>query len=169
MSKPHSTAAASHPVHSKTKHVCGLCDSARKKLVKTDCCGNWICDDEDNYVLFSYARNSCLRNHRRFTLCGHHACEEHSGEWQACKKCLSSFKHEMEMYVWYGTNQYNFTTLDNPPPFQSTHCGKCGKHIVLPEGGYSVLCDEYRCKDCPIDDEERDAIIRSYEKSKACR
>jgi hypothetical protein len=32
----------------------GLCGKT-KKLTKTECCGQWICDDEDKYVLFSYA------------------------------------------------------------------------------------------------------------------
>ena len=35
---------------------CGLCGKSGK-LIKTECCGQWICDDEDKYVLFSYARN----------------------------------------------------------------------------------------------------------------
>ncbi|MBU2213112.1 hypothetical protein KKC44_04620 [Patescibacteria group bacterium] len=160
--------ASTRPTKKKTRKRCGLCESVGKKLIKTECCGNWICDDEDGYVLFSYARNSCSRNHRRFTLCGYHACEEHEGDWKDCKKCLSDFKHEMEMYVWYGTNEYNFTILDNPPSFEPTHCGKCGTRIVLPEGGYSVLCSEYRCGNCPIDDKEREEIIRSFEKSKKC-
>jgi hypothetical protein len=32
---------------------CGLCGK-RGRLVRTECCGQWICDDEDSYVLFSY-------------------------------------------------------------------------------------------------------------------
>jgi SWIM/SEC-C metal-binding protein len=52
---------------------CALCGSTTN-LIRTECCGQWICDDEKNYELFSYARNSCHRNHRRYTLCGiHHA------------------------------------------------------------------------------------------------
>lgn len=31
---------------------CGLCGK-RGRLVRTECCGEWICDDEDSYVLFS--------------------------------------------------------------------------------------------------------------------
>jgi len=50
---------------------CGLCGN-KGKLTKTECCGQWICDDEDKYVLFSYARNICHLNHRRYTLCGYH-------------------------------------------------------------------------------------------------
>ncbi len=36
---------------------CGLCGKTGN-LIRTECCGNWICDDEDKYVIFSYARNS---------------------------------------------------------------------------------------------------------------
>jgi len=79
---------------------CGLCGKAGK-LTRTDCCGNWICHDEENYVLFSYARNSCHRNHDRYTLCGAHYQEGHEGHWKDCPKCREMF--ETEMYV----NEYN--------------------------------------------------------------
>lgn len=35
---------------------CELCGK-NKNLTKTECCGNWICDDVDEYIPFSYARN----------------------------------------------------------------------------------------------------------------
>lgn len=35
--------------------VCGLCGEAAKPLTRTECCENLICDDEDEYVMFSYA------------------------------------------------------------------------------------------------------------------
>lgn len=46
---------------------CGLCGK-KGELIKTECCGQWICDDEVDYVPFSYDRNSCSRNHRCYTL-----------------------------------------------------------------------------------------------------
>lgn len=52
------------------------------------------------------------------------------------------------MYVWYGTNEYNFEKLKNPPPYEPTKCSTCGAVIVLSEGGYSVLGTEYRCGNC---------------------
>ena len=91
---------------------CGLCGSTTKKLTRTPCCGNWICDDEEDYVLFSYAHNSCHRNHDRYTLCSSHFNERHTGRWQDCKKCRKGF--ETEMYVWYGTNKYNFRETRKP-------------------------------------------------------
>jgi len=124
---------------------CGLCGKTTN-LTKTECCDNWICDDEDQYVLFSYARNSCYRNHRRYTLCGFHYNEGHSGDWKNCKKCGDGI--ETEMYVYYGTNEYNFEKLENPPAYEPTRCSKCGAVIVLGEGGYSSRGDEYLCAKC---------------------
>lgn len=124
---------------------CGLCGKSAR-LTRTDCCGNWICDDEHTYVLFSYARNSCSRTHRRFTLCSHHFNEGHTGRWQDCTKCRDSF--ETEMYVWCGTNEYNFEKLQNPPAFEPTHCSKCNRVIKLGEDGYTVRGKEYLCARC---------------------
>ena len=59
------------------------------------------------------ARNSCHRNHRRYTLCAFHHGEGHPGDWQTCPKCRKSFP--TEIYVRYGTNEYNFVKLENPP------------------------------------------------------
>ncbi len=106
------------------KQACGLCGSTKKKLTKTPCCDNWICDDESDYVVFSYARNSCYRNHCRYTLCSYHFVEEHSGKWQDCKKCKENF--DLADYVEMGTNQQcNFEVLENPEKVSIT-CANCG-------------------------------------------
>lgn len=126
---------------------CGLCGKTGK-LTKTECCDQWICDDEDQYVLFSYSRDSCYRNHSRYTLCGYHYNEEHSGDWQTCKRCRADFEHELEMYVEYGTNEYNFEKLKNPPKFKPTYCSRCGVRIILSEGGYSHGSEGYLCGSC---------------------
>lgn len=94
---------------------CGLCGKTAK-LTRTECCRQSICDDEDAYVLFSYARNSCHRNHRRFTLCGYHHAEGHRGSWKDCSRCRREF--ETEIYVYYGTNEYNFEKLEDPPAYE---------------------------------------------------
>jgi hypothetical protein len=52
------------------------------------------------------------------------------------------------MYVFYGTNEYNFETLDNPPAYEPTRCGKCGKVITLGVEGYSDGPEGYRCEAC---------------------
>lgn len=124
---------------------CGLCGKSTK-LIRTECCAQWICNDEANYVMFSYARNSCSRNHQRFTLCGYHCNEQHAGDWRTCKKCPTDF--ETEMYVCYGTNEYNFAKLENPPAYEPTRYGKCNAVIVLGEGGYSMSGKDYFCGTC---------------------
>jgi len=124
---------------------CGLCGKT-DKLTKTECCGNWICDDEDQYVLFSYARNSCYRNHRRYTLCGYHHAEGHDGDWKTCQECRESF--ETEMYVYCGTNEYNFEKLENPPDYEPTKCSKCGSIIRLAEDVYIMTSSGYLCEKC---------------------
>lgn len=134
------------------KPRCGLCGKT-KNLIKTECCGNWICDDEHKYVMFSYARNSCSRNHRRYTLCGYHYNEGHKGDWKTCKKCRSDF--EPEMVVWYGTNEYNFEKMPDPPSFTPTKCSKCGQVIVLGNGGYAHGPDGYTCGECFAKDNRR--------------
>ena len=131
----------------RTINKCCLCGDTTR-LERTECCGQWICDDEDTYVPFSYSRDSCSRNHRRFTLCGHHHNEEHPGRWQDCQKCKDELSHEMEMYVWLGTNEYNFEKLKNPPSFEPTFCSDCGRRIVLPDGGYTIKAKKYICLDC---------------------
>ena len=130
-----------------TKPKCGLCGKSAK-LTKTECCDQWICDDEGKYVLFSYQRNSCHRNHRRYTLCDHHHVEGHSGSWKDCPECRADFESETEMYVYYGTSEYNFEILDNPPSFEPTKCTDCGGIIVLSEGGYNCKGGEYWCEKC---------------------
>lgn len=126
---------------------CGLCGKTGN-LTRTECCGQWICDDEDEYVLFSYARNSCYRNHDRYTLCGYHYTEGHSGDWKECPQCRKGFADRLEMYVEYGTNEYNFEKLPNPPEYEPTKCSKCGAVIVLGDGGYSISGGKYRCPKC---------------------
>lgn len=128
------------------KPRCGLCGKGGK-LYRTECCGNWICADEDKYVMFSYARNSCSRNHRRYTLCAYHRNESHPGDWKTCPRCISSF--HTEIYDWYGSNEYNFDKLDELLPFTPIRCGVCLSMIFQSRESYSSLPDgTYRCEHC---------------------
>ncbi len=130
------------------KKACGLCKKSGK-LRRTECCGNWVCDDHEKYQLFSYARNSCARNHDRYTVCSMHHNEGHeAADWKTCPECREYYA-ELEMFVWAATNEYNFTKLENPPKFEPTLCSKCKRRIVLGEGGYSMKGSEYFCADCP--------------------
>lgn len=128
--------------------VCGLCGSGAKRLTTTECCGNTICDDLDEYETFSFARNSCYRNHSNQTICAYHHHEEHAGSWKVCELCRAD--QVPELYAWYVTNEYNFEKLENPPPFEPTLCDGCGKRIVLSEGGYTVSNGKHFCDACEL-------------------
>jgi hypothetical protein len=52
------------------------------------------------------------------------------------------------MYVWYGTNEYNFVKLENPPEYEPTRCTKCGRIIKLAEESYSTKGDDTFCETC---------------------
>ena len=124
---------------------CGLCGKS-ERLTRTECCEQWICDDWESYQLFSYARNSCSRNHQRYTLCAYHHGAGHAGRWQECDACRREF--ETEIYVYSGTNEYNFERLADPPTFEPTLCSRCGKRIDLGNDGYMKLGKEYHCDRC---------------------
>jgi hypothetical protein len=124
---------------------CGLCGKTGK-LTRTPCCGNWICDDADQYVPFSYERNSCFINHSKYTVCSFHHAEEHPGRWQDCAQCRAS--GPLETYVYHGTNEHNFEKLENPPQFEPTHCSRCGKVIKLAEEGFTWSGGFYTCENC---------------------
>lgn len=132
---------------------CGICGlkASKQKLTSTDwcvvcassradshSCGQAICDDHDKYQLYSYARTSCARNHARFTICGAHHAEEHSGRWQDCDDCRTA-RTSVEDYVWRATNHFNFLEdrLSDPPAFEPTPCDDCGTIIRFGCDGYS--------------------------------
>jgi hypothetical protein len=138
------TAVIPNP-HQPANARCGLCGK-QGRLTKTPCCDQWICDDSDQYQMFSFAHNSCYRNHDRYTLCSSHLHEQHEGDWQTCQVCRNRF--ETEMYVWYGTNEYNFVKLQNPPKYKPTRCANCNKIIRLAEDGYTQKADGYYCMAC---------------------
>jgi hypothetical protein len=55
------------------------------------------------------------------------------------------------MYVWYGTNEYNFVKLENPPAYQPTRCTQCHQVIKLGEDGYTMSSEGYFCERCSGD------------------
>jgi hypothetical protein len=129
-----------------TSSRCGLCGKSGD-LTKTECCGNLVCDDQHKYNLFSYGRNSCDRNHSRYTLCAYHHNEDHTGSWKTCGSCREAF--ETEMYVWYATNEFNFQKLKNPPTYTQTLCAGCKARIRLGEDSYALKpSGEYLCARC---------------------
>ena len=116
---------------------CELCGRRSLEWRRTECCGRIVCRG---------GSRSCHR-HERYTLCGVHHFEGHSGGWKTCEACRSYF-HDLEVYVYYGTNAYNFEKLENPPTYEPTHCAGCGRVIVLSRDEYEVGPDGYRCEAC---------------------
>lgn len=130
---------------------CGLC-GAVGRLRRTECCGNLICDDWEKYVLFSFAPTSCSRNHDRQTLCGYHHNEGHSGKWKDCPACRDGID-DTELYVHFGTNEFNFERLTVIPEFEPSRCSECGRRIFLGLESYTAKGDDRVCADCqPIVD-----------------
>ena len=120
--------------------VCGICGS-KSNLERTPCCGNWICNNEEEYVMFSYSRQYCNRSHRRYTMCGYHHNEGHDGDdWRTCEECKTGMMDDGAR-SWYSTNGYNFT-----PGFFSAYpkgsmitaeCGQCKGRMATGFEGHS--------------------------------
>jgi hypothetical protein len=83
---------------------CELCRKRAELLTKTPCCGRMVC-------IVSFSKRCCAVKHGRFTLCGAHNTEGHVGDWKICEVCPRTWP--LEMYVWYGTNKWNFEKLEN--------------------------------------------------------
>jgi len=116
------------------RRACGLCGGG-DLLTRTECCNRWAC-------------GGCARDHRRYTLCGLHAVETHAGSWKSCPRCRQ--EHAAELYVYLGTNEYNFEKLEDPPTFAPTLCAKCRRVIHLARDGYSLIGDAYLCGRCSV-------------------
>jgi hypothetical protein len=130
---------------------CGLCGK-QGPVVQTECCGHFLCEPPENeYDTKLPILDNCSRNHDKYTLCGLH--KEHSGEncnWRDCSKCKTKFP-KVEMYVGYGTKNYNFDCENwNAPKFEVTHCAECGilihlnttMHIV--RQNQTVICHKHQ-------------------------
>jgi len=125
---------------------CGLC-GARENLVRTECCNNILCDESDNYELFSYSRAFCARSHQRYTTCCNHYTEDHGqGDWRSCAKCAAGTVgggtvdgDGRPVRSWFGTNGYNFTPATTFPPGSmiTTSCGACGRRVETGSQGYT--------------------------------
>ena len=60
--------------------------------------------------------------------------------------CKAAFP--TEIYVGYGTNEYNFEKLTDPPSYEPTRCNVCNAIIKLNEGGYSQGPKGMLCGKC---------------------
>jgi hypothetical protein len=102
------------------------------------------CSIEYGTMILSKAESKNIK--LSFAICSAHFSEEHEGSWQDCKKCPEGV--ETEMHVYYGTNEYNFEKLANPPKYKPTRCTKCDRVIRLGYDGYSYGSDGYTCDKC---------------------
>lgn len=71
------------------------------------------------------------------------------------------------MVVWYGTNEYNFEKLPNPPSFEPTRCAKCGAVIHLGADGYTISGNECWCEVCA--EKEMEKTIARMESERGSR
>lgn len=60
------------------------------------------------------------------------------------------------MYVWYGTNEFNFEKLPNPPEYEPTKCSRCSRVISMGTESFSIRGDEYFCDSCSVKMMEED-------------
>ncbi|KAF9476772.1 hypothetical protein BDN70DRAFT_151422 [Pholiota conissans] len=130
------------------RSYCGLCGKTKGPLRVTECCKKTVCDDYENYVMFTYARNSCSRNHDRYTTCSQHHQEGHRTDWKSCIKCDDGF--EAELRAWYATNSYNFIgdIHPNPPTFSPKSCNECGRVVKQGAEPNAWLPGGILCKSC---------------------
>lgn len=144
---------------------CGLCkktntesfDACGKQLIRTKCCQNWICDDSHEYVINSFKKTSCWRNHERYTQCGIHFKKGHKEEWQTCKQCEYDNKSDMVTYIDHASNEYNFEPRKDLSRIE-IQCSNCdfwaselkyfsGRVISSRNDEYKFFCKRQKCKE----------------------
>jgi len=117
---------------------CFMCGAGATEvnLGYTRCCHAVVCDNEHEYQMMSYSRDHCARSHARYTTCGSHESEGHSGaDWRTCRPCLTStggIDARTGTRSWYSTNGFNVT-----PAFEDQ----------LPKGSnFTYKCADSSCK-----------------------
>ena len=66
--------------------------------------------------------------------------------WKDFEECKEEY--ETGLYVYFGTNEYNFEKLKNPQRFKPTKCANCSTRIHLGQDGYSIKAGKYWCGRC---------------------
>jgi hypothetical protein len=74
------------------------------------------------YIPSTFLKNSCRRNHDKYTLCGQHFREKHIGDWKKCKICKN--QNSDVDYTNLSTNNFNFEKLNIQK--KEIKCANCG-------------------------------------------
>ena len=85
---------------------CRFCGRESVPLVKTPCCGHWICCDTD--FISIGGGGYCQNEHERFSLCYSHHSDGHKGSWQECELCKN---------FWSQDEYKEYTGFINTPRF----------------------------------------------------
>ena len=70
----------------------------------------------------TFLKNSCRRNHDKYTFCGQHSREKHIGDWKKCKICKN--QNSDVDYTNLSTNNFNFEKLNIQK--KEIKCANCG-------------------------------------------
>lgn len=141
-----------HPLGERPSELsdkCGLCGETRRELLElTECCGETVCNREDEYVLMSFSRDFCSRSHGRYTRCGFHTNEGHEGDWRTCDQCDA--ERTPGVVCWYETNGYNFTpgVRRERGALYTQACTSCGKRIHTGMEEFSFGARGVQCGPC---------------------
>lgn len=101
----------------------------------TECCNVPVCDNEEEYEMFSFSRDHCMRSHSRYTACAFHFNEGHtSNDWRTCGQCKNNFEQDGAARSWFSTNGFCVTPgLETSLPqgsYITQPCSKCNGRIT---------------------------------------
>jgi len=137
--------------------TCKLCSKGwnEVRLRRTSCCKQVVCDNEDEYQMFSYSRKFCNRSHNRYTLCGYHGHDQEckkNKDWRLCAECVKSdIPASVADKLWRGLNSYNIYPMlsqDVPKHSLCETCCKCHKKFISGAEGCSHSREGISCLRC---------------------
>lgn len=137
--------------------TCKLCSKGWSdvRLKRTYCCKQVVCNNEDEYQMFSYSRQFCNRSHSRYTLCGYHGnereCKKHR-DWRLCTECVKcDDPTRVADKLWRGLNSYNIYPMlakDVPRHSLCETCSKCQKKFISGVEGSTHSREGISCPRC---------------------
>lgn len=137
--------------------TCKLCSKGWSdvNLRRTNCCKQVVCNNDDEYQMFSYSRKFCNRSHDRYTLCGYHGNErecKNYRDWRLCNECVKCDDPiRVADKLWRGLNAYNIYPMlskDVPRHSLCDTCSKCKKKFISGVEGSTHSRDGVSCPRC---------------------